>query len=151
MRVIPDMAAPYRTPISLLAALLLLLSSTPGALAAALARVGAHHCHCRTVHCPADAEPVIDTTCHCHHHHDGGAAEDDDPAGTVTEDHTHCPCCPPGPRCPVSNCCLEKAPCSVATAQPWLPTLPCLTPLSPEAPPLIPCVTLPGLIRPPRV
>src|SRR5262249_29427390 len=125
------MAAPGRFLVCLVTVTVLLLTSSPALLRAALARVSTPPCHCAAIHY-AHAGPVAEFK-HDSHHDDEDDADDEDEEngdGTLTEKR-HCPCCPLTPRCPCGGCFLVvHAPLFTLTAQPWLPALPCLTSLS---------------------
>src|SRR5437660_44319 len=107
------MAAPGRSLICQVTATLLLLAGSPGLLEAALARVRPHCCCPPVLLAHAGQAPEYVHECHCHHHDDADEnANEDDPTGdgAVTDDHTHCPCCPLRPRGSCGGCCLVKAP-----------------------------------------
>src|SRR5206468_4219695 len=91
------MAAPGRSLICLVTAVMLLLAGNPGLLEAVLLRVKPHCCCPPTFHAHAGQLPEVGPPDHCHHHHHDDADDgEDDPTGDggLTDDHTHCPCCP---------------------------------------------------------
>src|SRR5437660_1537425 len=102
------MAAPWRTLVCLISTITLLLAGSPGLLEAALLRVRPV-CHCGEKNQAHAA--CVDDTARPGHSHDAEDT-DDDPAGdgVLTDDHTHCPCCPLRPGGSCGGCCLVKAP-----------------------------------------